>query len=198
MPNLNDLPGVTLDPSIATELFSGDSDLDLLAQSLSADLALRIPEKFGGLELRVPKTMYRDHPIAVAIGYESAKSLANYAGGGTLFVPRRHPALRTKTKLQVKALIAAGEPRHVIAQRVGFGMRQLRRITQELGLSGVSLAKSGSKSLPAPSEGVSNGGLTGGVACFAPLDTQEASFASQCVIQTKFGIYSPQPQKDQS
>jgi len=198
MTHQTSLPKVTLDPKTVSEVFSGDSDLDLLAQTLSPDLALRILEEFAGLDLRVPKTMYWDHPIAEAIGLDDAQRLADYAGGDTLFIPIRHPALRAQTDMQIAAMVANGIPRRVIARCVGLGMRQLRRRTNDMGLSGVSTTQRSTKALPSPPESVFNGGLTGVSASFAAPDTSEASHDAVCVIQTKFGIYTPQPKKDQS
>lgn len=181
--------------SVLLEAFTGDSELDLLAQTTSPQLALLLLEHFPGLELKLPTEVPTDHHVARKLGHDYASALATYLSGSMIYIPKRHPAVSAALSLLVKELIGAGEPRHEIARTLGITQRHLRRITAKLGLSGVSCASHTVKRLPNCPQSHSNGGLTGVSENFAPLSPLNASSASERTIQTKFGIYVPQSPK---
>jgi hypothetical protein len=160
-------PVVSLDTQTLIDAFSGESDIDLLAQSLCPQIAFDLVEHFAGLQLPIPKTIYWDHPIAEALGFEAAQALVSYAEGGVLYIPSHHPVRRVKIKLQIETLIKRGMSRPTIALCLGISDRHVRRLTHEMGLSGVSNVPTKGRSGLKGSQSKSNGGLTGGVAEFA-------------------------------
>lgn len=181
-----------------------EHDIDMLAHTLSPTIAFLLLKHFPGVELRVPKKMRPDHPIAEAIGFEFACQLSDYTGLGKIGIPMRHPARGnayvTRDRdfaARLEEMLQQGMKRVDIATRLGITPRHLRRITAKMGLSGVSNYSARRKALPAPPESKSNGGLTGGLVDFglhAPPDTPNGA---QWASESKYGFYTPQPRKDQ-
>ncbi|WP_432449035.1 hypothetical protein [Aliiroseovarius marinus] len=175
------------------QAFSGDSDIDLLAQSTSPQLAALLLRRLPGVELKVGLKVNSEHFVSQAIGLENAKQLAEYLAGGTIYVPKRHPGYQASLRDQIPKLIAAGLSRPEIAASLSVSQRHVRRIASKLGLSGVSRVKLGPKPHPSPSRSDFNGGLTGVSAGFAGNTLFEACFIPQRAILSKYGIFSPQP-----
>ncbi len=121
--------------------FEGDRDIDHVAQILSPDIARLLMAYYSGVELKIPKTMHRQHHIALHIGFENACALSEYSNGAELCVPKRSPVSNAARGAQIVEMVGNGVCRREIALELGICMRQLRRITQKLGLSGKSLAK---------------------------------------------------------
>lgn len=179
------------------QAFQGNTDIDHLAQSTSPELALVILQNLAGLELSIGKKVTPNHFVAQTIGFDNAKNLSGYLAGGTLYVPKNHPALQTSYLEQIPIFIEQGMTRSQIARRLKITQRHVRRLVAKLGLSGVSKVSRSIRRLPSPSESDFNGGLTGMPASFSTHPQQTACFVAQGVILTPIGIYSPQPKEEQ-
>ncbi len=191
-------PAPSTEPDTLLTAFAGNSDIDQLAQTVSPDLALSLLLNFAGVELRVPKKISQGHHIAEAIGLERAKLLADYTGGGMIFIPRLHPGLRAMQEQKVKEMILACKPRRVIAVELGISHRQVRRITNRLGLSGFTLANARPKSPAIPPESDFNGGLTGGVGeITTPHPTNTPNAPDGAVLGKHGYVVPPQQQHPQ-
>lgn len=180
-----------------------ENEIDMLATTLSPQIALLLLQHFPGVDLRIPQKMYREHRIARAIGYRFAKMLSDYSPQGRIHIPLRHPAKTggatsdDELKAKLLKMIEAGMIRDEIAAEIGTSPRNLRRVLSRLGLSGVSTHQPGRNTLPAPSESKSNGGLTGGLVDFGPYPPSDTPNGAQRASESKYGFYTPQPRKDQ-
>jgi len=171
-----------LDAESIEDMFSTESEIDQLAQSLSPQIALLILKEFRGATLGVPKNMKPDNWLSEKIGFQNAQLVSDYMGGGKITVPARHPAHVFVQECQVRSMLEAGLSGPQIATELGISDRQVRRIKSRIGLSGVSYVPhyktallpptgdiSPTQSLPAPPESVFNGGGNGGVCLFCWL-----------------------------
>ena len=178
--------------------FTGDSELDQVAQATHPMLAMALLEHFPGVELRVPHKMHEGHYLAKALGIEFATHLTFYAGGDTLSIPTKHPASRDALQMRVARMTVQGKNRRETALACGISQRHVRRLAAKMGLTQRQINQHAVKPLPAPPESVSNGGLTAGLVDFGPYDPLPPQKAPQRASESKYGIYTPQPQKDQS
>ncbi|KPU83933.1 hypothetical protein JI58_06925 [Marinosulfonomonas sp. PRT-SC04] len=176
--------------------FTGDSDIDLLAQTLGQGIALLLIEHFGGFELRVPKEMREDHDIAKRIGYDNACALSKYAGGGRLYIPCQPPTAKLKRDQIIVQMIEAGKTRPEIARHLGMSTRNLQRIITKLGLSGQTCVLDKRREASKAPESKSNGGLTGGISDFTTQSPPKPQTPPDGVVSNKHGYYQPQTQKD--
>jgi AraC-like DNA-binding protein len=68
---------------------AGDEALAEIADAIGLEAAMALALRFGGTRLCVPKVIGEHHPIRVALGKEVADKLAEWAGGGSLDVPKQ-------------------------------------------------------------------------------------------------------------
>jgi hypothetical protein len=115
--------------------FTGHSDIDLLAQSTSPDLARLLLAYYPGAELKVPKSVDANHHLSHNLGFENARKLAGYAGGGLLNIPTRKFYSGDREAV-IMEMIESGHSRQEIAIELGIGVRMLRNITKKMGISG--------------------------------------------------------------
>lgn len=127
-------PKITFDHETLLDLFSGETEIDLLAQTLSPDIALRLMENFPGFDIKIPKKIGWAHPISQAIGLEDAKLVADYFEGGAMYVPSNNAVNKAIFRLQVEAMVRDGVPRVIIARSLGITDRNLLPLIKELGL----------------------------------------------------------------
>lgn len=115
--------------------FKGDSEIDLLAQSTSSDLARLLLAYYPGAELKVPKAVDETHHLSRNLGFENARMLSAYAGGGMIDIPTRK-FYSGDREIVITEMIEGGYTRQEIAIELGISVRMLRKITQKMGVSG--------------------------------------------------------------
>lgn len=59
-----------------------------IARVAGVDAALQISQGWPGVRLYIPQRMHAQHPIALAIGLDSARKLAREMGDQTVSIPR--------------------------------------------------------------------------------------------------------------
>lgn len=64
----------------------GDDRVDF-ADWLGETELVSLAEAFGGTRLYIPKTVFPDHPLAKAIGFDKAKQLSSELEGSLIRVP---------------------------------------------------------------------------------------------------------------
>ena len=74
---------------MSSRALAGDEALAQLSEVIGEHLALALCRRFGGTRLYVPRQIGEHHPIAAALGRDGAATLAAYAGGGDLDVPKQ-------------------------------------------------------------------------------------------------------------
>ena len=178
--------------------FTGEADIDLLAQATNPMLAMALLEHFPGIELRVPHKMHEEHELALALGIEYATHLCLYAGGSQVNIPTKHPASKHHLQHRVARMKQQGKTGKQIALACGISQRHVRRLAASVRQSLKITDQTAAKALPAPPESVFNGGLTGGLVDFGPYDPLPDPKPSQRASESKHGFYTPQPKKDQS
>lgn len=176
--------------------FTGNSDIYLVAQTLGHEIAPLLIEHFGGVDLRVPKKMRADHHIAECLGYANACGLSDYAGGGTLSIPKQPRTAKSKRDQNIKQMIEAGKTRPEIARHLKMTTRNLRRVTDDLGLSGQTCALEKRREASKASESKSNAPLTGGISDFTTQSPPKPQTPPDGAVSNKHGYYQPQSKKD--
>lgn len=192
----NPKPAPPKNDQLDETVFTGTSDIDMVAQAVSPQVALLLLEHFAGVELRGVKKMHRKHFIAQKIGYENALMLSEYLGTGIIIVPVKHPVIGLKRNRQIAAMIKRGITRREIAVHFNISQRHIRRLAANMGLSGrYSITNAKVRHLTAPKR-KSNGGLTGGCCEFAtqpPSTLPKPPYGAVCSIH---GYYLPQQKKE--
>jgi hypothetical protein len=105
---------------------SGQDTVDEIAAVVGDTAAADLSRHFGGINLYVPITMGEHHPIAAAMGYDAALKLAEWAGGGTICIPKQVERRARVILLRSQALTVAQ-----IARETGYSERQVFRLLRE-------------------------------------------------------------------
>jgi len=101
-------------------LFTGSlpASMQDIADTFGLGMVISLVDQFGGLELRIPKTLSDDHQL-MKLGRLQAQMLCDYCGGGeTIHVPLTLD--RKRLKRQVDDLEAKGWKRQKIARETLF------------------------------------------------------------------------------
>ena len=92
---------------------------------LGLRLVVKLVEHFGGVELKIPRTLHEGHPLMI-LGQEDAGALCEYAGSDTILVP---VSLMTGQRGELIAkLEKMGFTRWQIAREIGICQRHVRRL----------------------------------------------------------------------
>jgi hypothetical protein len=83
---------------------------------------------FGGMELYIPASMHRGHPIALRIGPYAADELADRFGAETLYIPAYTNTVREMRNRRICLEYLSGQDQKDIAKKYGLGVRQVRII----------------------------------------------------------------------
>ena len=192
MQNKNPHPASPQKGHLAKTEFTGGSDIDLVAQTLSPQIALLLIEHFAGVELKVPKKMHQHHRISQCIGYDNACAISDYSGGGVLLIPVKKPTVIQNRNATIVKMIKAGVPHAKIAKHHNITTRHLRRIVGEIGLSGQTCAPRNPNNPVKPPKSKSNGGLTGGISVFTTPHPSKPQTPPDGAVCGKHGYYLPQ------
>lgn len=87
---------------------------------------IRLLLAYPGMDLKVPKKLHADHPLARVIGFEAASKLSRLAGGARFYVPSAFA--REQRNNYMSAAYRAGDTVDEIARRHGLTSRHVERI----------------------------------------------------------------------
>lgn len=104
---------------------TGSRVLDDVAEVIGIDAATALARRFGGQRIYVPRDMGEHHPIAVAVGLDAARLLAEFYQTTELFIPIR---ARHVSLVHELARLDPPPTRAQIADRVGITERQVYRL----------------------------------------------------------------------
>lgn len=114
-----------IDPNILVQLT--DSPTSISVQKLIGDDNFRqLSIELGGSQLYIPSAPSEGCPLAVCIGIDAAKKMAEVWGGMEFEVP-----VRIRQKERIKQMLAAGIPVVRISAHIGIAIRTVRRVANE-------------------------------------------------------------------
>lgn len=93
---------------------------------LSEQSIIRLLLAYPGMDLKVPKTIDADHPLARVIGFEAASKLSRLAGGTRFYIPAA--LARAERNRYISDAYGAGDTVEEIALRHGLTARHVLRI----------------------------------------------------------------------
>lgn len=120
---------------------SGTTAQDLL-DALGEEIFNKLREHFSGMEIKVTQYPSDDHPIVKALGREDAEFFCEQFAGIELYIPKAGNSYCARDMFICRAA-AEGIGRAEIAKALDISMRQLRKHTNRLGLSGKFAEPSG-------------------------------------------------------
>lgn len=100
-----------------------------LAALIGLPATERLVKRYGGIGVRVPKTMRPDHPLAVVVGFEAAATLAAAYGGTVLEVRACHQVTLAIRNAEIRRRHEEnGEPTWRLALEYELSQRQIKSI----------------------------------------------------------------------
>jgi hypothetical protein len=102
------------------------TSIEEIAETIGVRLALKLVQKFGGLEVQFPARPHDQHPIILELGKEDGYAICKYMGGNSYSVPHCRPPRNARAA--VARLEAEGLSRAEIARRLGLTQRHVRRV----------------------------------------------------------------------
>lgn len=98
-----------------------------LVDLIGMPACLKLSARYGGRRLSIPMAIRRDHPLALAIGYEASRHLVDTWGGDRLEVPKAESILRARRNKKIHDLKSRlSVPQ--IAEQFGLTERQVYNI----------------------------------------------------------------------
>ena len=92
------------------------------------DLASKFLYHFGGQQVRFPKRIYLEHPIALVIGLPAAISLSRYFAGETVSVPRGQKTTMCQRNEVIRLDRLGGMSINHLAQKYQLTSRRIHAI----------------------------------------------------------------------
>jgi Mor family transcriptional regulator len=93
---------------------AGHDDLPPVLQEIERliglDLALKLVDGWGGLNLYIPEKLTKNHRLSRTIGLDAAQRLSGVYGGDTIIMPRAHQYKAVQRQIEVYTRHKAGEP----------------------------------------------------------------------------------------
>lgn len=77
------------------------SILDEIAEIIGTHAAMRLGQHMGGARIYVLKNMNDNHPLALILGFETAKKLSYHYGGETIELPSK-PIFRQERDRRIR------------------------------------------------------------------------------------------------
>lgn len=114
-----------------TERIAIPRSMEDLRNVIGEHAIMRLLLAYPGIDLKVPERVDADHPLARAIGFEAASKLAQYAGGGRIYIPSS--LARAERDRAISDARVAGDPVEEIARRHGLTARHVERILARAG-----------------------------------------------------------------
>ncbi|MEZ5743415.1 MAG: hypothetical protein R3D89_06740 [Sphingomonadaceae bacterium] len=105
----------------------GSDALAELSEALGEADAIALATRFGGTRLYVPKSIGDNHPICAALGRATADRLADWAGGGSIDVPKQAAKRLRVQNLRSRGALTIAQ----IALETSYSERHVYRILQE-------------------------------------------------------------------
>ena len=96
-----------------------------MADVLGLPFVVKLVERFGGVELRIPHKLHEKHQL-MALGGDDATKLCAYCPGDTILVPIS--LMTGRRKGMVAKLQEKGFNRSQIARQIGISQRHVRRL----------------------------------------------------------------------
>lgn len=103
---------------------AGDEALAVLVESIGETAALSLAMHFGGTRLYVPRTIGEHHPICAALGRADSDRLAEWAGGGSVDVPKQAARRDRMRRLHSRGSLTIAQ----IALETSFSERHIYRL----------------------------------------------------------------------
>lgn len=116
------------------------TDIEMIADSISKDVALRLIKFFAGSEIKIPKKIKPTSRIVTALGMRDALRLSENASGDKIYIPVTFPDRTAPTKKerdqQIIQMCEYGVSRAELATHFGVTQRHIRRILNKFGKTG--------------------------------------------------------------
>lgn len=101
--------------------------LQELVDCIGDDAAVKMVLRFGGLRLRVPKSIPAGHRLEVLLGAEACHSLARVFGGEQIELPVAEAWRTRMVRARIAQMAEAGLGTRDIAQRLGMTQRGVQK-----------------------------------------------------------------------
>jgi len=90
--------------------------------------AMRLVNKFGGLNLYIPQDLDKEHALAKAMGLDIAQKIAAVCGGARVAVPRAHHYRTVLRQAEIFRRSRSGESSSLLAREYGITQRAIEKI----------------------------------------------------------------------
>lgn len=105
---------------------------DEMAAALGPEGADAVVREWGGVPLWVPQVIRPGHPIAAALGLDTARRLATWCGGETLRVPIAAAPRRAVRDDAIRSERARGVPAAELARRHNITVGRIYQILKQV------------------------------------------------------------------
>jgi hypothetical protein len=108
-----------------------------IAELIGVDAAFKLSAAWPGIRLFVPKQVSLEHPIAVAIGLQAARKLAEMYGGETVVIPMAARAAKARLHARILAEYrptdgSPGASASALARKYGVHQLSIYRLAAKL------------------------------------------------------------------
>lgn len=105
-----------------------------MVEALGVGLAFEIVERWGGRQLRVPRSIEREDPLALTLGFAAAKKVVEAFGGELLQLPiEKNALLDMRNRAIVRDYVERGRSLFDIAHDYGLTRQAAMRIIKAAG-----------------------------------------------------------------
>lgn len=103
-----------------------------LSDALGWAETIHIVRKWGGRELRVPKKVTHGDPLALVLGYATAKRLVETFGGDKLQLPSERNALLDARNQAIFEEVRNGDSQEAVGLRYGLTRQAVQHIVKKV------------------------------------------------------------------